>query len=437
MDGGRILAVMDALPPCGSDAAAVLAPQLATPVAIPPDALPKMPVSRRLTWTVCASVTFGMVAIFAAYTAAPLVAVELTGGRTWSGLPGAVTIVGTAGGAAVLAELMVRHGRRLGLAAGWTMGALGALLTVAATMTRSFTFLLAAMLVLGVGHGANQLARYAAADVHPPERRGRVLSLVVWVGTVGAVVGPSLLDPMGTLATAGGLARLTGGFLVAVAAFAIAGLVALVRLHPDPSTLAGEVTVPTPAEGGPHRWETRTVVAIAALVAAQFVMVLIMTITPVHVRGHGHGLAAVGVVMSAHVLGMFGLAPVAGWVGDRIGHFATALTGLLVVAAAGSVAAMSPSASVGLLAVALFLLGLGWSAAFVAGSALLAQSGPAVQGRADALAWGFAAVASLGSGILLDGAGYTAVCVAGLAIALAAAAAVLRAFRATPTTAAT
>lgn len=428
---------MDAVPPCGSDAAAVLAPQLATPVAIPLDALPRTPVVRRLTWTVCASVTFGMVAIFAGYTAAPLVAVELTGGRTWSGLPGAAAILGTAGGAAVLAEVMVRHGRRLGLAAGWMMGALGALLAVAATVAGSFPFLLVAMLVLGVGHGANQLARYAAADVHPPERRGRVLSLVVWVGTIGAVLGPSLLDPLGRAAAAGGFTRLSGGFLGAVAAFTIAGLVTLVRLRPDPSTVAGGITDPAPSVRGQTRWETRTVVAIAALVAAQFVMVLIMTITPVHVGDHGHGLAAVGVVMSAHVLGMFGLAPVAGWVGDRVGHFATAFTGLLVVAAAGSVAALSPSASVGVLAVALFLLGLGWSAAFVAGSALLARSGPSVQGRADALAWGFAAVASLGSGVLLDGAGYTAVCVTGLAIALAAAAAVLHGFRATPITAAT
>src|SRR5206468_293309 len=47
-------------------------------------------------------------------------------------------------------------------------------------------------------------------------------------------------------------------------------------------------------------------VAIVALVAGQFVMVLIMTMTPLHMAEHHHDLAAIGFVISGHTFGMYG-----------------------------------------------------------------------------------------------------------------------------------
>lgn len=157
--------------------------------------------------------------------------------------------------------------------------------------------------------------------------------------------------------------------------------------------------------------------AVAALVVAQFVMLLIMTITPVHVRGHDHGLSGVGLVISLHVFGMFGLAPVAGWAADRFGALRIATLGLALVALAGVLAAVAPPDRMAVLAVALVLLGLGWSAAFVASSTLLARTSPKLQGRADALGWCFAAVASLTSGFLVAGLGYPFLSALGAALA--------------------
>lgn len=379
---------------------------------------------RRVTATAFASVALGTTAMYAALTVAPLAAEDLTGSAAWSGLPNAALIVGTAAGAAGLSALMARHGRRPGLIGGWVVGAAGGGLAVAALVAGLLWLLVVAMTVVGVGHGASQLARYAAADAQPEGRRGGVLSLVVWAATIGAVAGPSLLGPAAEVATTAGLPGLAGGYVATVAAFATAAGVCWALLRPDPgvtrqaaATGAGE---PQPS------WDRRTLVAVGALVAAQFVMVLVMTVTPVHVRGHDHGLAAVGVVMSAHLVGMFGLAPAAGWVVDRVGGLWVAAAGLLVVAVAGVSAAAAPTATTGGLAVALFLLGLGWSAAFVASSTLLARASAARQGRADALGWLCAAVASVGSGVLVAGIGYPALSVLGAVVAVAAAVAVLR-----------
>jgi MFS family permease len=379
------------------------------------DATTSHRIARRLSWTVFVSVALGMVALYAAFTAAPLVAEDLTGSRTWSGLPGAAAILGTAAGTAGLSVVMSRRGRRPGLVLGWTVGGLGAIAAILAIQSASLPSFIAAMVILGIGHGANQLARFAAADPHPMERRGTILSLVVWAGTVGAVVGPNVLDPTAAIAESMGMAPLAGGYITAAAAFALAMAVTLITLRPDPAELARV----TPGSAGSQMrgWDRRTLVAVAALVTAQFVMILIMTMTPVHIRGHEHGLAVVGGVMSAHFAAMFALAPIAGRAADRFGPLQVALAGLILVVVAGVLAAVAPAASVSTLGVALLLLGLGWSAAFVASSTLLMRTSVVLQGRADAMGWVFAALASVSSGVLIASVGYVAMCLIGVTIA--------------------
>lgn len=104
----------------------------------------------RLSWTVFVSVAFGMVALYAAFTAAPLAAEDITGTRAWSGLPGAAAILGTAVGAAALSGLMSRRGRRPGPVAGWSVGVSGAVAALVATQVGSVVLLVAGMLVVGI-----------------------------------------------------------------------------------------------------------------------------------------------------------------------------------------------------------------------------------------------------------------------------------------------
>jgi MFS family permease len=163
---------------------------------------------------------------------------------------------------------------------------------------------------------------------------------------------------------------------------------------------------------------------MAALIAGQATMVLIMTMTPLHLTANHHGLATVGVVISGHVAGMYALAPISGWITQRIGMLRTIFLGTAVLLAASMLAALAPPESDTLLFVALFLLGWGWNLGFVAGSALLSASvtraeRTRVQGVADAVIWTTSAVASLGSGAVVAAAGFSTLGFLGVAVVLA------------------
>ena len=144
------------------------------------------------------------------------------------------------------------------------------------------------------------------------------------------------------------------------------------------------------------------------------VMVGVMTMTPVHIRSAGHDAAhtlrIVGFVLSAHIAGMFAFAPVFGWLTDRLGRRPVVALGLALLLAACAVAGTAGHDSARLTA-GMLLLGLGWSAAMVAGSTLLsggvpAELRPSAQGLSD-LTMGLAgATAGALSGVVVEGWGY-------------------------------
>jgi MFS family permease len=143
-----------------------------------------------------------------------------------------------------------------------------------------------------------------------------------------------------------------------------------------------------------------------------------MTMTPLHMTDHGHGLAAVGLVISGHTFGMFALSPISGRLTDRFGSTAVVTSGLIVVAFSAVLSALAPPDGGPMLFLALFLLGYGWNLGFIAGSAMLTHGlAPAertrLQGLTDALIWSSAASASLGSGVVVALAGFTALGILG------------------------
>jgi MFS family permease len=152
-------------------------------------------------------------------------------------------------------------------------------------------------------------------------------------------------------------------------------------------------------------------------------MVVIMTMTPLHIIEHGGDLAAVGIVLSAHTLGMFALSPISGRLTDRFGSIRTILGGTAVLATAALLAAAAPAEGGLVLLLALFLLGWGWNLGFVAGSAMLSHhlelhERTRVQGVADALIWSSSAAASLGSGLIMATVGYTALGILGAGLVI-------------------
>jgi MFS family permease len=331
-----------------------------------------------------------------ALLAADIVGIGLSG-VAWSS-----NVVGAALFAVPAATIVERYGRRPSLAAGYFLAAAGALLVVVATLRHSVPLLFAAIFLTGGATAANYQSRYAAVDLAPPALRGRHLSLVMWATTLGAVVGPSLAAPAGVTLGRYGIPTLAGAFGFSALLFALATVALVLFLRPDPAVvaraLAGAPAIASSAGRRGVRAALPVVLSspparlgVCAMALGHVVMVGVMTMTPVHVRSAGHDAAhtlrVVGVILSSHIAGMFALAPVFGWLTDRIGRRPVIGLGILLLMA-GCALAGTAGQQTARLAVALMLLGLGWSAAMVAGSTLLsehvpAELRPAAQGLSD------------------------------------------------------
>lgn len=361
----------------------------------------------------------------AAVSMGALLVAAVTGSEAWSGMAATMNTLGAAVFAIPLAMLARRRGRRISLTTGALLAALGALAITGSAILGSPVLLLLSMAVMGIGSALNFQSRFAATDLATETTRGRDLSLVVWSTTLGAVIGPNLAEPSDALGVALGLPALSGGFVIAAAAQLTGAVLYAIALRPDPLLLALGPHRAMPA--GPERRAARgfTILganpgarsAVLAVALGHAVMVALMGMTPIHLMGHGGTLSIVGLTISLHVAGMFGLSPVFGILTDRLGGRAVILGGQALLAAAMLIAALGAESNV-LVAVALTLLGLGWSASNVAGSTLVsgavpAGQRPAVQGTSDLLMNLAGATGGALAGLILAGIGFS-----GLALVL-------------------
>ena len=343
-----------------------------------------------------------------------ITAAAITGTNAWSGVPVAVGALGAALASWPLSRLMGRFGRRPGLAIGYALAVVGAVLGMAGVLAASFALLLVGMTLFGVSNTSNLLARYAAADITPAERRGRAMGLIVWGSTLGSLIGPNL---MGSVVGAGallGLSPVGSAFLISVGGYALAAVLVQVFLRPDPLAIAralerggaaGRAAGPARPLGAILR-EPRVRIAIGTLMAGQVVMIGTTSTSPVYLHDHGHGVNAIGLAVAMHLGGMYVASPLSGWLCDRFGRLATIGAGGLVLLLAVVIAGLAPGRAGGLVMLGLFLNGVGWNLAFVAGSALLTDAllpneRASIQGLADLVMGLMGALGSAAGGMIL------------------------------------
>ena len=389
-------------------------------------------VVRRLTWLLFFGQSLSSAAFIAGATVGAIIGAELSGRPALAGQPSATYLLGSALAAYPAARLMERVGRRAGLSLGFLIGIAGALVCGFAVLRGSFPGFLLGMWGMGVTRGVMDLGRYAAAEMNPVAQRARAISTVVLGGTVGAILGPALVAPMGQLAVSFSANALAGPWFAAAGLFTLGLALIGLFLRPDPSDLARQLAAnQTPeaaaAANQPARsWrtilaQTNTRVAIAAMVIGQLVMVMLMTITSLHMIHNGHVLGDVSLVIMAHTLGMFGLSVVTGRLADNFGRAPVIIAGGALLIAACLVAPLSQRTEV--LALALFLLGLGWNFCAVSGAALLTDSlnlseRSRLQGSNDLAVGLVSAMGSLQSGALFEVIGYANLAWISLALSL-------------------
>jgi MFS family permease len=351
-------------------------------------------VQRRTVWVLALAQVLGGVGVGATISVGAILAAEVSGSESWSGMAATMSTLGAALLALPLARAAQRRGRRLSLTTGAALAGSAAVLLIVAAAVSSFPLLLLAFALAGAGSATNLQSRFAATDLAEPRRRGRDLSLVVWSTTIGAVLGPNLVDPGEAVGRALGLPELTGPFVFAIAAQLAAIVVYQAGLRPDPLLLARRLLGTGPTARPRLGFSTLGVnpvarFAVAAIALSHATMVAVMSMTPVHLHGHGASLAIVGFTISLHIAGMYALAPVFGWVSDRLGRVPTLLIGQALLLASLLLVWLA-SESHAAVTVSLVLLGLGWSASTIAASAMLVDAVPApdrpgVQGVSDLL----------------------------------------------------
>lgn len=385
--------------------------------------------ARKITWILFATQSLASAGFIASATINSIIGAKLGGDASYAGLPSAVYLVGGAFAASAWGYIMERIGRRNGISLGLVIGIFGNLVVLYSISTSSMSIFLVGMVLMGITNAAVALGRFAAAEVNPPAQRGAAISNVVLGGTFGAVFGPLLVGPLGTFAHSIGMDELAGAYLATLVLFAIASVLVFAGLRPDPRDLGREVAARFPEET-PHG-EARPIVqifseagaltAVIAMALGQVVMVAIMVITSLHMRGHNHNLGDISAVISSHTFGMFAFSVISGRLSDRWGRGWVILIGSATLLLACIAAPLSPDVLP--LAVALFLLGLGWNFCFVGGSALLAdQLSPAerahTQGFNDLLVGLASAIGSLGSGFVFAASSYTVISIVAGVISL-------------------
>ncbi|GAA1919078.1 MFS transporter [Streptomyces sodiiphilus] len=394
---------------------------------------------RRTTAVIVTSQILGGFGVAVGIALAALLAAETSGSAGLSGLAMTASVLGTAVLSLPLAALMARRGRRPGLVLGYLTGATGGAVVVTAAVMGNFPLLLLGMAVFGAGSSANLQARFAAADLAPPERRGQAIAAVMWATTAGAVLGPNIAAPAGRSAAAlsDRIPVTAGPFLWASGIFLLAALLVHVLLRPDP-LLTARALSHGGAPGAPAAEDRslraglaavasspRARLALVAVAVSHTVMVAIMVMTPLDMDHHGAGIELIGLVISGHIAGMYAFSPVMGWLADRLGRVTVIGAGLAVLALATLLAGTADGHH-GQAALGLFLLGLGWSAGLVAGSALLTDSVPqaaraAAQGLSDLAMNGSAAAGGALAGLVVSQAGYGWLNALGAAVLLPAA----------------
>jgi MFS family permease len=338
---------------------------------------------RRTLWIVVVSQMFGGAGLAAGVTVGALLARDMLGTDQWAGVPAALFTLGSASAAWLVGRLAQRLGRRVSLAAGFFAGGIGAAGVVISAVLGHLILLFISLFVYGAGTATNLQARYAGTDLARPEQRATAVSVAMVFTTFGAVAGPSLVEVMGRFAVSLGIPALAGPFLLAAAAFLLAGSVFLIWLRPDPYIIAKAAahvrqSVNSGAREGKEIAQPDhprgVMLGATVMIISQMVMAAIMTMTPLHMTNHGHGLGEVGAVIGIHIAAMYLPSLVTGILIDKIGRHIMASTSGVILLAAGLLAAFAPGGSVLLLTVALALLGLGWNLGLISGTTLLVDS---------------------------------------------------------------
>jgi MFS family permease len=360
---------------------------------------------RRALWLLGGAYALAWLAIGLAVGPGSTVVVDLSGRLDAAGYFIAAYYLGAASGGALFGRAMDMWGRRPLLVSAYGTAAAGFAVAGIAVRLASLPLFLAGDIILAAGMGGIHLTRVAAAEMFPSDRRGSAVGRIQLSALAGALAGPLLLSASGPASRVLEVDVTRSVWFIAVPILLLA--MALARRAPETRDIARDLAAHHPAASAAARPRTSgfqrgpLLTGIASLALANAAMVMAMGVTGAALRHDGHGVSAVGFALAAHFLGMFALSPMVGRLADRWGRRATLLSGFVTLALGGLLIAIVPG--VAGFAAGIFLVGLGWSGAYIGGTVLVTDATPSdrsarVLGLSDMAAAVLTISASIGGG---------------------------------------
>jgi MFS family permease len=354
----------------------------------------------------------GMFQLAAALSSLTLVAV--TGITGILGLGPAIFLGSGAVAVGPAGRLMDRVGRMPVIRGGFAAGAIGCAVVAGGCAVPSAVLVAVGLGLLGGAGAIVQLTRAAAAEMFPPERRARGMSFVLFGAVSGAVWGPVVFGPLFAHRTIDA-SGLVGPWLMGIP-FMVVGLGIVFLVRPDPKEIAASYPAERvePDAAVPLREILRrpgVPAAVLAVVASFAIMASVMNLAGYVAVGRGHHEGDVFTMISAHILGMYGLVLVVGDLVDRFGRRRCLVAGLALMALSNT--GLVWLGGVGGMSLALLGLGLGWNLSYVAATTeLVALTSPSERGRlvgfSDLLASFTAAALALLGGLVYSASGVVA-----------------------------
>ena len=361
------------------------------------------------------SVAFSSTGFIAAVTITVLAAREVSSNPYLIGFPNAVGVAGAVIGTQMFDRMSQKFSKNRALSNTFLIGSLGGLVQISSLIIDSFYLLLIGAFILGIGQSAALQTRYVASFVASESFKATALSLAVWFSVFGSIFGPRLVGEYSAVFENWLGSDLIVGYFIATFGMFLAGLSVLLFSQKD-SALNKKLVIEKSLKLSELDSTARLLTKI--LVLNHFVMVLIMSATPLHVKDIGETIKLVGTIISYHTLGMFLLSPILGKLVDKYGSKLFAVIGSLILILSCVVSLFNTN--ILFLKIGLYLLGLGWNFTYIAISSAISNysisNGINLNIKSDSLVFVGSSVAHISLGFTYLNFGYTNLIYFGLLI---------------------
>lgn len=322
---------------------------------------------------------FSGLGLSAGISVGAILAKQIIGDESLSGLPSMLFTLGSAYFAYLVGKISGNYGRRIGLSTGFLMGSLGSIGVIFAYKINSIFLIMLSLFLYGAGAASNLLSRYAATDLAPDNKKATSISISMVFTTVGVLSGPFILKFINNPLLHMGIKEELSAFILASLGYLISFLIIFIFMRPDPLLFSIKNNKETKLKVDKdvlinNNLKRNICMSAIVMILVQVIMISIMTMTPLHMKAHHHNLYSINLVIGIHIASMFLPSLFTGQIIDKFGTKTMIIFSSLIFILSTIIAMIAPGDSFIMLLISLSLLGLAWNLGFISGTTMLVKN---------------------------------------------------------------